>query len=116
MRPVPSSAKADTGPLGSRAGGFCACSGSPDRAEPSGTLHIGARGIAFHVLNGVGIPEKSLSRLNTRPTHSPVNASPPPSRSTMHDSGQCRPLGLSPTRLSHATYLPLSPSSHTHIK
>jgi hypothetical protein len=70
-------------------------------------LHIGARGIAFHVLNGVGIPEKSLSRLNTRPAHSPVNASPPTSRSTMHDSGLGGSLGLSQTRLSLATSLPV---------
>ena len=31
--------------------------------------------------------QRSLSRLNTRPARSPVNASPLPSRATTHDSG-----------------------------
>jgi len=39
-------------------------------------------------LHGVGTPEWSkISRLDTRPAHSPVNASPLPSRATAHDSG-----------------------------
>jgi hypothetical protein len=44
--------------------------------------------VAFHLLYDVGpLRLNLLSRLNTRPMHTPVNASPPPSRVTAHDSG-----------------------------
>jgi hypothetical protein len=35
----------------------------------------------------VGASDAKLSRLNTRPAHTPVNASRPTSRSSAHDSG-----------------------------
>jgi hypothetical protein len=37
---------------------------------------------------------RGLSRLNSRPVNSPVDASPMPSRATAHDSGSCRSLVL----------------------
>jgi hypothetical protein len=43
--------------------------------------------IAFHLMHGVGTQNKTLSRLNGWPVHSPVNASPRPSRTAAHDSG-----------------------------
>jgi uncharacterized protein YfaA (DUF2138 family) len=43
--------------------------------------------VAFHHLHGVGTQNGKLSRLNGWPMHSPVNASPGPSRAAAHDSG-----------------------------
>jgi hypothetical protein len=43
--------------------------------------------VAFHLVHGVGTQNKTLSRLNGWPVHSPVNASPRPSRTAAHDSG-----------------------------
>ena len=43
--------------------------------------------IAFRLMHGVGTQNRTLSRLNGWPMHSPVNASPKPSRATAHDSG-----------------------------
>jgi hypothetical protein len=37
--------------------------------------------------NSVGAPEFLISRLDTLPACTPVNASPPPLRTTAHDSG-----------------------------
>ncbi len=46
-----------------------------------------------------------ISRLNTRPAHSPVNASPPTSRSTAHDSGPVWLAKPSPYETSIRCYL-----------
>ena len=46
-----------------------------------------------------------ISRLNTRPAHSPVNASPPTSRSTAHDSGSVWVATPSPYETSIRCYL-----------
>ena len=43
--------------------------------------------VAFHHMHGVGTQNRKLSRLNGWPMHTPVNASPRPSRATAHDSG-----------------------------
>src|SRR5215467_4179537 len=43
--------------------------------------------VAFRHLHSVGTQNETLSRLNGWPMHSPVNASPWPSRTTAHDSG-----------------------------
>jgi hypothetical protein len=43
--------------------------------------------IAFHSKHSVGVPGVVFSRLNTQPMHTPVNASPTPSRKPTHDSG-----------------------------
>jgi hypothetical protein len=51
-------------------------------------LAIAARGILPSVQgNNVGTPDSKLSRLNTQPAHSPVNACRNPSRGSSHDSG-----------------------------
>jgi len=44
--------------------------------------------VAFHVKDRVGVRNrKPFSRLDGWPMRTPVNASPPPSRATAHDSG-----------------------------
>jgi hypothetical protein len=43
--------------------------------------------VAFHSTHSVGVPEVLFSQLNTQPMHTPVNASPKPSRVSAHDSG-----------------------------
>lgn len=43
--------------------------------------------VAFQVGNPVDVRDKALSRLNGRPTRSPADASPCPSRDTTHGSG-----------------------------
>ena len=43
--------------------------------------------VAFHVTTASAPGMSILSRLNGWPMHSPVNASPTPSRATAHDSG-----------------------------
>ena len=43
--------------------------------------------VAFRYLHGVGIRNRTLSRLNGWPMRPPVNASPKPSRAAAHDSG-----------------------------
>jgi hypothetical protein len=44
-----------------------------------------------------------ISRLNTRPVRTPVNASTPPSRAAPHDSGRCGSLFLQRMKLSFTT-------------
>lgn len=45
-------------------------------------------GIAFHLSQNVGTLKLNIiSRLNTRPARTPVNASPPPYGRPTHDSG-----------------------------
>ncbi len=53
----------------------------------STTRAFAAGRLAFHLMHGVGTQDRTLSRLNGWPMHSPVNASPRPSRATAHDSG-----------------------------
>ena len=43
--------------------------------------------VAFRAHQDVSIPEPSVTRLNTLPTSSPVNASSQHSRAAAHDSG-----------------------------
>jgi hypothetical protein len=43
--------------------------------------------VAFHSKHSVGVPGVVFSRLNTQPMHTPVNASPTPSRKPTHNSG-----------------------------
>ena len=50
--------------------------------------HDGARRVAFRLFSTASAPRTfNISRLNTQPAVSPVNASTPPSRATPHDSG-----------------------------
>ena len=46
--------------------------------------------VAFRAHQDVSIPEPSVTRLNTLPTSSPVNASPQHSRAAAHNSGPDR--------------------------
>jgi len=62
-------------------------------------------------LHGVGTPEWSkLSRLDTRPARSPVNASPPASRPTAHDSGPVWVATPSPYETSIRNTSPVLPA------
>jgi hypothetical protein len=58
-----------------------------DHAGPSGRSHSAPVRVAFHVSDHVSTRNIDLSRLNTWPVRTPVNASLPPSRETAHDSG-----------------------------
>jgi hypothetical protein len=59
-----------------------------DRARSHRTSLSGAVGVAFGPKNGLGTWElHSISRLNTRPACTPVNASSMSSRTCPHDSG-----------------------------
>ena len=59
----------------------------PGRTEPRGG---GSAHIAFRGQERVGTRDEFLSGLNTWPTCTPADASPPPSRTTMHGSGARR--------------------------
>ena len=61
--------------------------GVSDRAEPRCTLRWRCPGVAFRFLLRRRRSELTISRLNTRPARSPVNASPSPLRAPTHDSG-----------------------------
>jgi len=62
----------------------------PRRASPSLAIAEGTV-LPSEFIDTVGAPKQAhLSRLNTRPALSPVNASPAPSRSPAHDSGPMR--------------------------
>ena len=77
-----------TGSPGSRAWRFRACTGSLTARGPPTTRDNAAAGVAFRLRNGVGTPRPWISRLNSPAcTCTPVNASPPPSRTPTHDSG-----------------------------
>src|SRR5262245_37586795 len=58
-----------------------------DHAGSSGPRALSSGHVAFLLVDGVGTQDETLSRLNGWPMHSPVNASPRPSRATAHDSG-----------------------------
>jgi len=58
------------------------------RQVPPHLAFLGASSVAFSSGNSLGTWEfNSISRLNTRPTCAPVNASEMPSRASPHDSG-----------------------------
>jgi hypothetical protein len=81
---------ADTGPPGSRAWCFHACSGSQRTTAPGPTAPrpLGAAGVAFGSGNRLGTWRSNpISRLNTRPACAPVNASGTSLRTCPHDSG-----------------------------
>jgi hypothetical protein len=62
--------------------------GVSDRAGSSSISRYRCSGCSLPPLLTASAPRREcLSRLNTRPARSPVNASPLPSRATTHDSG-----------------------------
>jgi hypothetical protein len=70
------------------------------------------RRIAFRLMHGVGTQNRTLSRLNGWPMHSPVNASPKPSRAPAHDSG---PMWIAtPSSQGTCTLYSLPVSRRTH--
>ena len=80
--------RANAGSPGSRARCFRACTGSLTARDLGAPRDIGALGCGLPLLLQRRHPGVScLSRLNTRPARSPVNASPPPLRAAPHDSG-----------------------------
>ena len=80
-----------TGSPGSRVGCFRACMGPQTAQDPRAPRHFGAHNVAFDVASPPRRPGTVISRLNTQPTLSTVNASPVPSRPPAHDS---KPLWL----------------------
>jgi hypothetical protein len=75
------------GPPGSRAWRFRACTGSQTARGPPTARASAADDVAFRLVGRRRHPEAAISRLNGRPTRTPVNASPAPSRTPTHDSG-----------------------------
>src|SRR5258706_519548 len=67
--------------------GAYAHAGGFDHAGPPGRSLDAPGRIAFRRMNNVGTLEKPFSRLNGRPTRTPVNASPHPRGTSTHDSG-----------------------------
>ena len=62
--------------------------GSTTAQGPCASRAIDAHRVAFRHVHGVcTLDSRTISRLNTRPTRTPVNASPGPSRAPAHDSG-----------------------------
>ena len=61
--------------------------GSLTTPERWGARAIAPARVAFRVIKHVGLRIEDFSRLNGWPVHSPVNASPPPSKVSSHDSG-----------------------------
>ncbi len=81
------SAEATTTPPGFRAWCVRACAGSTTAAEPLPARDNADSDIAFRARpNASASAIDSISRLNTRPARTPVNASPPASRQKAHDS------------------------------
>jgi hypothetical protein len=58
-----------------------------DHAGAASARAIAPARVAFRVINHVGLRIEDFSRLNGWPMRSPVNASPPPSQMSPHDSG-----------------------------
>lgn len=79
------------GSPGSRVGRFRACMGPQTARNPHAPRQTGTHNVAFDVASPPRHPGTVISRLNTQPTLSPVNASPVPSRPPAHDS---KPLWL----------------------
>jgi len=87
-RPARPSGPANLGSPGSRARCFRTCTGSVTARDSGAPRDNGAPGVAFRISLRRRHPGgKVLSRLNTRPVRTPVNASTMPSRATPHDSG-----------------------------
>ena len=81
MRPAAPSAAGERGISRFSREVFPYMHGVSDRAGSSASRDIDAPGVAFRLLlTASASRSKSLSRLNTRPARSPVNASPPPLR------------------------------------
>ena len=86
----PRPSRADSGPPGSRAWCFHTCSGSCRTTAPGPTAprHSRCSGCCLRLRRQPRhLNLNSISRLNTRPAWSPVNASVTPSRTCPHDSG-----------------------------
>ena len=83
------SPQADVGSPGSRARCFRACSGSRTARGPCASRDSDAHGVRLPPVSTASAPRScpQISRLDTRPAPSPVNASPLPSLTTAHDSG-----------------------------
>ena len=65
-----------------------ACVGSSTAQGPRPTCDDVGRGVAFRLCSRRRHPGRwTISRLNTQPTRTPVNASPPSLRTSAHDSG-----------------------------
>ncbi len=67
--------------------GLHTCTGSRTTRDQSASRDNETDRVAFRYHNSVGDPNWFLSRLNTRPMCTPVNASLSPLRMTTHDSG-----------------------------
>jgi len=80
--------RANAGSPGSRARCFRACTGSTTARGPAMPCDSGVVGVAFRTpLRRRHLGGMVLSRLNTRPARTPVNASTTPLRASPHDSG-----------------------------
>jgi len=80
--------RANAGPPGSRARCFRTCTGSPTARGPVVPRDSGTPDVAFRISLQRRHPGgRCLSRLNTRPVRTPVNASRTPLRTPTHDSG-----------------------------
>ncbi len=78
----------EAGSPGSRVSNFHACTGSQTTRGRNSSCDGDLLRVAFRDKRHRRPPEVILlSRLNTRPARSPVNASPLPLRTTTHDSG-----------------------------
>ena len=85
------SIRADVGSPGSRAKSFQTCAGSPTTRGQYASRLGEAHHVAFRATQSRRHPVLChLSRLNTWPVFSPVNASPIPLRVSTHDSGPMR--------------------------
>jgi hypothetical protein len=65
-----------------------------DHAGSPGSRAVAPGHVAFHHLHGVGTQDETLSRLNGWPMHSPVNASPRPSRAHCASRSRCGSVRL----------------------
>lgn len=61
--------------------------GSPTAPDRRGARAGAPRRVAFRLINGVGVRDFPISRLNGWPVRSPADASPLPSRADTHGSG-----------------------------
>ena len=61
--------------------------GSPTAPDRRGARAGAPRRVAFRLINGVGVRDSVISRLNGWPMCSPADASPLPSRTDTHGSG-----------------------------
>ena len=64
--------------------------GSPTAPDRRGARAGAPRRVAFRLINGVGVRDSVISRLNGWPVCSPADASPLPSRADTHGSGPMR--------------------------